>query len=64
VAQYIVDIEWSGYSRGTQQLLVNADNEEQVRERDWDWETEEELKNITVRDDTEKEIVSVRKVDE
>jgi len=54
MGKYTGQIEWSGYSRGTMVVEVEADSEEEAIDRiknyDWDYEVQRD----TVRDDTEK----------
>ena len=50
MATYIVNVDWSGYSRGVAAYRVEADSEEEARER---YLEGEELFCEVVRDDTE-----------
>ena len=51
---YIVHVEWAGYSRGTAKYLVKAESAEEAMEN-W-YEGEEDSRQI-VRDDTEKHVI-------
>lgn len=53
---YIVNVDWSGYSRGVAAYRVEADSEEEARERYYEGE---ELFREVVRDDTESDVSEV-----
>jgi hypothetical protein len=59
--KYKVVLEWSGYSRGITEYLVEAESEEEAREI---WYKGTQTYHEVVRDDTEKEIESVKQVKE
>jgi len=57
--KFRVEIDWSGYSRGVAAYEVEAENEEEARDL---WYDGKQLYHETHRDDTEKEIFSVKEV--
>lgn len=59
MTKYIVETEWSGYSRGAESFEVEADSAEQAKEY---WYTGKSLGRYTMRDDTEHEVESVKEV--
>jgi len=54
--KFKVNIDWSGYCRGTSSWIVEAENEEDAKEN---WYLGTEIDRIIVRDDTENEIISI-----
>lgn len=50
--KYHVDVEWSGYSRGTATYEVEAESEADAIENWWDGK---EIKRTVIRDDTDVE---------
>ena len=55
--KYRVKIDWSGYSRGVSEYILYAKDEEEAKECYYDGK---KVYHRTVRDDTEKEIQSVK----
>lgn len=54
---YIVNVDWSGYSRGVTTYSVEADSEEEARDNYYLYG--EEISHEVIRDDTEKDDVEV-----
>lgn len=61
MAKYKVDMEWSGYSRGTLTYIIEAKSEDEAKEI---WCEGEKTHYDVVRDDTEIEIVSVELIED
>jgi len=59
MGKYRVTTEWSGYSRGKSEYIVEAENEDEAREAFWDGER---VSKTTVGDDTESEVESIELV--
>ena len=57
--KFKVNVDWSGYSRGTSSWIIEAENKEQARESYYDGE---EIDHCIVRDDTEHEIDNVEEI--
>lgn len=55
--KYEIEIMWHGYSRGVSTYVVEAESEEAAREL---WHEGDCTERIVVRDDTEKEIESIK----
>ena len=58
--KYRVKTNWSGYSRGTEEYIIDADNEDVARECFYEGEG---VNRLTIRDDTEHEIETVELLD-
>jgi len=57
--KYQVKIDWSGYSRGTEVYEVEADSEQEARDR---WCHNDPVSRTVDRDDCEREIYEVEEV--
>lgn len=57
--KYLIDVDWSGYSRGASQYEVEAENEKEAEDN---WYSGKKVFHETIRDDTEKEVSKVTKV--
>lgn len=57
--KFKIILEWSGYSRGTEIRIVEAETEEEAREI---WYEGKQVDRQIVRDDTESEIDSIVKL--
>jgi len=59
MTKFNVEVEWSGYSRGTALWEVEAESEEDARENYYEGKR---IQREIVRDDTEEEILSIAKI--
>lgn len=59
--KFIVDLEFSGYSRGTVSYEVEAETAEEAEDN---WWTGKEICRDIIRDDTEKEVIDVEEADD
>lgn len=59
MTKYLVETEWSGYSRGISSYEVEADNPEEAEEL---WYEGKMIHNITVRDDRENDVTCVEEI--
>jgi len=59
--KFIVDLEFSGYSRGTVSYEVEAETAEEAEEN---WWKGKEIDRDIIRDDTDKEVIGVEEADD
>ena len=57
--KYKIELDWSGYSRGFSVYEVEAESEDEARES---WYEGKRTHHEVVRDDTEKEISSIKEI--
>ena len=57
--KFKIDLNWSGYSRGTSTYIVDAESSEEAKEM---WYEGERVAHDVVRDDTEKDDLIVTEI--